>query len=554
MTPKVPDIGHREADKELYSLIRRLHLSYRRASISLQEKIQQYLEQFEKEDEKMRALYDSGEISHEEFLKWRQRKIIDTRQWRDMLEQITYDMTNQNKTATSMIDDTLPGVYAINHNYGTYEAEVGSGIDTTYTMYDKFTVKNLLKDKQDLLPMPRVDIPKDERWNRQHIQSAILQGVLTGESMKDIANRLIHVTSMNEHTAMRNARTAVTGAENAGRVDSYKRAENMGIKMKQVWIATHDGRTRDSHAIMDGEKQDPGKRFSNGCRYPGDPQGAPEEVYNCRCTLVAVVEGADDYNPEDSPSKYLIDQDMTYDEWKKMHGDRYFTKLFEVTYPDLQFDGVDEEIAEEYRKGVRRFCEEFPLQRERLESVTDFRTAWGLSKDTDLIDFTDSHIEWTNVGGIFYPITTQYPNSNISLNGPHIVLYDAEESGKTPISEILSQLVEIRKKNGYHGEENAFWNLGLGIEGIIAHEYGHAIANDCGLYYGQEHYNLLQDIFNRHSREEICRDISIYATTNPEEMLAEAFIAYHEPRLRTPIVNEIMDLVFSLRRDIRNGS
>jgi len=328
MTPKIPDYGHRYADKKLIALLRRLRLSYRQASLRLLQKISDYLDQFEKEDAMMRALYDSGELSHEDFLKWRQRKIVDTKQWRDMREQLTIDLVNQDKIAASIINNSLPEIYAENHNYGTFEAEKGSGMDTTYTMYDKDTVARLLREKQDLLPAPHPDVAKDAIWNRQHIQSAVLQGILTGESMKDIAERFQEVIGMDERAAMRNARTAVTGAENAGRIDSYLRAESMGIKMKQVWMATLDGRTRDSHAMIDGEKQDPGKTFSNGCRYPGDPQGAPAEIYNCRCTLVAVVEGSDPYSSAARPSKYLEDKGLTYDEWKYMHGERFYNQLF----------------------------------------------------------------------------------------------------------------------------------------------------------------------------------------------------------------------------------
>ena len=319
MTPKTPDYGHKEADKELTALVRRLHLSYRSASISLQEKLEKYLEKFEKEDKEMRALYDSGEMSHEDYMKWRMRKIAGTKQWKAMLNQLANDMTHQNEIAASMIDDTLPDVYAVNHNYGTFEAEKGSGYDTTYTMYDKHTVSRLLKENPDLLPEPTVNIPRDRLWNRQHLQSELLRGILTGASMREIAKRFQSVTDMTERSAMRNARTAVTGAENAGRIDSYKRAEKMGIKMKQMWMATLDGRTRDSHAMMDGEEQEVGKKFSNGCRYPGDPHGAPAEVYNCRCTLVAVVEGADPYNPNLRKSEYLEEEGLTYDEWKVQH-------------------------------------------------------------------------------------------------------------------------------------------------------------------------------------------------------------------------------------------
>ena len=319
MTPKTPDYGHKEADKELAALVRRLHLSYRFASISRQEQLEKYLEKFAAEDKEMRALYDSGEMSHEDYMKWRMRKIAGTKQWKAMLNQLANDMTHQNEIAASMIDDTLPDVYAVNHNYGTYEAEVGSGYDTTYTMYDKHTVSRLLKENPDLLPEPTVNIPRDRLWNRQHLQSELLRGILTGASMREIAKRFQSVTDMTERSAMRNARTAVTGAENAGRIDSYKRAEKMGIKMKQMWMATLDGRTRDSHAMMDGEEQEVGKKFSNGCLYPGDPKGAPAEVYNCRCTLVAVVDGADPYNPNLRKSEYLEEEGLTYDEWKVQH-------------------------------------------------------------------------------------------------------------------------------------------------------------------------------------------------------------------------------------------
>ena len=332
MTPKVPDYGHRFADRKLVALLRRLHLSYRQASVNLQQKIEDYLKQFEKDDAMMRALYDSGELSHEDYMSWRYRTLAGTKQWKRMREQIANDLVNQDKIAASIINNTLPEIYAENHNYGTYEAEVGSGYDTTYTMYDKDTVARLLRENQELLPQPSVDVPKDELWNRQHIQSAVLQGILTGEPMKDIAKRFEEVVGMDERSAMRNARTAVTGAENAGRIDSYKRAQSLGIKMKQVWIATLDNRVRDSHAILDGEKQDVGKRFSNGCRYPGDPQGAPSEIYNCRCRLIAAVEGSDlyekGYDPSIRKSSYLEEEGLTYEQWKKMHGDRFYSSLF----------------------------------------------------------------------------------------------------------------------------------------------------------------------------------------------------------------------------------
>lgn len=48
---------------------------------------------------------------------------------------------------------------------------------------------------------------------------------------------------------------------------------------------------RDSHAHLDGIQVEYNEKFPNGLMYPADPQGAPSEVYNCRCTLIADVLG-----------------------------------------------------------------------------------------------------------------------------------------------------------------------------------------------------------------------------------------------------------------------
>ncbi len=53
-------------------------------------------------------------------------------------------------------------------------------------------------------------------------------------------------------------------------------------------MATLDGRTRDSHRDLDGERVPYDEPFSNGLMFPADPQGAGREVWNCRCTMRAI--------------------------------------------------------------------------------------------------------------------------------------------------------------------------------------------------------------------------------------------------------------------------
>jgi HK97 family phage portal protein len=77
------------------------------------------------------------------------------------------------------------------------------------------------------------------------------------------------------------ARTEVIGASNAG--NAYA-ADQTGLKLSKTWLATRDGRERESHANIDGEKQNKEDLYTNGLLFPGDPNGDAEEVIQCRCT------------------------------------------------------------------------------------------------------------------------------------------------------------------------------------------------------------------------------------------------------------------------------
>ena len=63
-------------------------------------------------------------------------------------------------------------------------------------------------------------------------------------------------------------------------------ADNENFEMEKQWIAIEDARTRlsHSHAGVDGERLPLDEPYSNGLMFPGDPNGEPEEIVNCRCT------------------------------------------------------------------------------------------------------------------------------------------------------------------------------------------------------------------------------------------------------------------------------
>ena len=283
------DKAHRLTDEKLEEMEKRLSAIYSRAEREIQKTADEYFSKFAKQDEAKRKLLEQGKITEDEYKKWRKGKVMYGKRFTEMKEQCAKQLLNVNQTALAYVNGELPEVYALNYNALASSVDGVGGY--SFTLVDADTVRNLAVTDKSLLPYKELDPAKDIPWNMKKINAETLQGILQGESMDKIAKRLRNVQEMNKTQAIRSARTIVTGAENKGRQDSYARAEADGIILQKEWLATNDGRTRHSHAMLDGAIVDQDKKFDNGLMYPGDPSGRPEEVYNCRCTLVAKVNG-----------------------------------------------------------------------------------------------------------------------------------------------------------------------------------------------------------------------------------------------------------------------
>ena len=283
------DIAHTKTDHKLEEMEKRLSAIYSRAEKEIQQTADEYFSKFAKQDEAKRKLLEQGKITEDEYTKWRKGKVMYGKRFTEMKEQCAKQLLNVNQTAMAYINGELPEVYAINYN--ALESAVDGVGGYSFTLVDADTVRNLAVTDTSLLPYKEVDPAKDIPWNMKKINAETLQGIVQGESMDKIAKRMMNVQEMNKTQAIRSARTIVTGAENKGRQDSYARAEADGIILQKEWVSTNDGRTRHSHAVLDGAIVDQDKKFDNGLMYPGDPSGRPEEVYNCRCTVAAVVKG-----------------------------------------------------------------------------------------------------------------------------------------------------------------------------------------------------------------------------------------------------------------------
>ena len=324
-TLRIQDEGRKEVDLILSATERKIYDIYRRAAISLRNKAERYFRTFQAEDQQRAQAVADGRLSAEDYARWRISHMATGRRWYEAAETMAANMTNYNQIAASTYGKTLPEVYAIGYNYTLYQAEQQAGFYTSFTMFDINTVERLIEETPDLLPQPKIDIPKDEAWNKKIIVSEVTQAILQGETIDQLANRLaVKCAGMNERAAVRNARTAYTSAENGGRMRGHKELTDAGIRMRKTWVATLDAVTRESHRWVDGETlDDPDAEFSNGLLYPGDPAGEPEEVYNCRCTMISTYKGVDPDIMRGSRSgtfrvgrEYGDFRTTTYKEWK----------------------------------------------------------------------------------------------------------------------------------------------------------------------------------------------------------------------------------------------
>lgn len=88
------------------------------------------------------------------------------------------------------------------------------------------------------------------------------------------------------------ARTETTYVANEAAKQS---AEETGLELVKIWVATLDDRTRDAHRAMHGKDPvDAHEKFVvGGVRMdkPGDPAGGAANVINCRCVVAYLPKG-----------------------------------------------------------------------------------------------------------------------------------------------------------------------------------------------------------------------------------------------------------------------
>lgn len=299
------DSARIQTDKKLNILERKIAVTYRKAYREIGISWKKYLEETEREIADLTKKYEEAKKSGDEkqiksagirLQRAKREKTLLDKKYKAQTEALATEIYNVNKTVNAYINNQLPEVYTLNYNEMANTTKHIKGY--SFNLTNPTTVKNLLTEDKSLLPLRELEKAKDIRWNVRLINNQVLQGILQGESMQKIAERLTKVKEMNMHSAITAARTMVTSAENKGRLDSYEKAKSDGIKLKKRWVSSNQvGRTRHAHMphsfnSLEVDIDEPFINTLGKIMYPGDPNAeSSANVYNCRCTMTARVIG-----------------------------------------------------------------------------------------------------------------------------------------------------------------------------------------------------------------------------------------------------------------------
>lgn len=518
-------------------LERKLAKVYAEAQKDMQEKLDEYIAKFRKEDAQKRQDVAAGIITQSEYDEWRKGAIFQGKMWRAKVKQITDSLADANTQSLRLIRGEQLNTFAEGLNHEQYVLEQNTGLSVNFGVYDADTVSRLVRDEPDLLPKKTLNRTKDSRWNHKKVTSAVLQGIIQGESIDDIAKRIALATSQQNRKAMiRYARTATTGAQNAGRMETMHRAQGMGINVRKKWMATLDARTRDSHQHMDGKTVDVDDKFPNGLMYPGDPSGPAAEVYNCRCTLVYVYP---DYPT--SPGERLdnitgehVRGDMTYAEWAGTQPKAQPETKPAAARPRLQT--IEE--AEAYAKSTFVDTNMWGSQGLSLQGISvdsanivvgrlaEFYETYDVDKFSTLVAPAGNTKLGKAISGAhagFNPINRAMILNRKSLKDPETVR-EAIAKERELVADYLKNPDKYQRLSAYTrklleaSRKSGRATVPTSLEEAVDHECGHALEK------------ALRKAPNYHAVEEnmpkYADGISGYATTSMGEYIAESHCAW----------------------------
>lgn len=213
------------------------------------------------------------------------------KQFRDVAAKVTADNLTPDVSTIVKQEDTqklfvnLYQVVGVDFAKQTYNSKKANDnmVDTWEQYMKRYATMRAGKRISSITKVTKEEI---QRIMKAVIEQSVEDGLGSAETARIIKRELTKQgEQINTWRALRIARTEVMTASNQG---SLKGARDLEVPTNKIWIATVDERSRSWHAAMNGKEVDINEAFDVSgvpMECPGDPDGLPEDIINCRCTI-----------------------------------------------------------------------------------------------------------------------------------------------------------------------------------------------------------------------------------------------------------------------------
>jgi len=414
-----------------------------------------------------------------------------------------------------------------------------------------------------------------DETTRDEVRRRLAEAIAAGEGWQGAMRRIreLSTETFPDYRAERIARTEIhTGM--ALSLDAE--ARDLGFTEKR-WVATIDGRTRQSHALANGQRKPIDQPFLVGgerLRFPHDPAGSAGNVINCRCTITfhgGEAEQVDDKQQvELKPADiYAIRNDATPVATPKIVPSAVnLDDLIDYSKNELGIDVAASDTYKRYKTivrtdnpveplretlwGFRDLYMRFPKLREALNGRFKI-DPYNTESVESVYGFTVSDAFGTNSPSVIVhvfdrPVTnTMHRVKIFESNGFIKKRVDLDKAinsykehglkniGASHVSDltllrILSSDTELAKELSYGGEDLLFelltraWRRRFLAVSALHHEVGHILG-----FVGEFDRVAFENRINvRKTLSEVKR-LSAYGSTKHAEMLAEFFALVFSP-------------------------
>ena len=245
------------------------------------------------EIEELTSVYDDVEDEAEKaVLKSRIQSKVYQKQYQDSLKkQISDILDDMHEKSYTTVADYLNQCYEDGFVGTLYDIQ-GQGIPLAFPLNQESMVRAVQLDSKISSGLYN-HLQEDVGKLKKNITAQVSRGIASGMTFHQIAQQLsTKMTGQYKNPggslyyATRIARTEGHRIQCQAGMDACYKAKEKGADVVKQWDSTLDGRTRSSHARLDGEIREIDEPFSNGLMFPGDPDGEAAEVCNCRCSLL----------------------------------------------------------------------------------------------------------------------------------------------------------------------------------------------------------------------------------------------------------------------------